>query len=374
MVKTRTKTSNPVKTLQSKLHLTIATGSRAEFGLLRSTIDAAIDDARIGLQLVVMGSHFIAGTHREIKKLGYEVADEIRMQKRGQVGRVADAEALGRGVQGFARHIESVKPDIVLVLGDRIEAFAAAAASAVAGVRLAHVHGGDRAEGVADESMRHAISKLSHIHLAATEESRQRLIKMGEPDDLVFNIGSPAVDGLHDIQPASDAPELILLLHPTGDEDGVEQQRMKMLLDATADLSRLILEPNHDPGRQGIMHAMHEAGIEAIGHLPRACFLSRLKGARAIVGNSSAGLIEAAVLGTPCVNLGSRQAGREKPGNVIDADFNRRSIRAAIKKALKMSRHAINHPYGPGGTGKAIIELLANLELSEVPIHKRNAY
>jgi UDP-hydrolysing UDP-N-acetyl-D-glucosamine 2-epimerase len=222
--------------------------------------------------------------------------------------------------------------------------------------------------------MRHAISKLAHIHLAATEQSRKRLVRMGEPPDLVFNVGSPAVDGLSDIKAAGDGPELIVLLHPTGLEETTEQKQMMQLLKATARHARLVLEPNHDPGRDGIMRAIEQARAESTSHLPRDVFLSMLKGARAIVGNSSAGLIEAAVLRTPCVNLGNRQAGREKPGNVIDSGFGLRQIQQAVKAAIQLEPSHIRHPYGPGGTGRAIASLLAELDLAELPLHKRNSY
>jgi len=355
--------------------IAFVTGSRAEFGLLRSTIDAALADKRVELQLIVAGSHFLAGTRRDIHDAGYEIAAEVRMQKRGHTGRSADALATARGMDGFCQAFSDLTPDVVVVLGDRIEVFAAASAAAISGICVAHIHGGDRAEGVADESLRHAISKLAHLHLPATEQSRQRLVRMGERPDLVFNVGSPAVDGLASIEPASDAPDIMVMLHPVGDAEEVEYERMATLLRVTEKQSRMVFEPNLDPGRQGIIRAIRDAGVTATQHLPRERFLALLKGARAIVGNSSAGLIEAAILSTRCVNVGNRQSGREKPRSVLDCTWAEAALRRAVAASLAPSRgRKPGHPYGPGGTGPAIVELLAGIDLADVPRHKHNTY
>ncbi|MFW6337128.1 MAG: UDP-N-acetylglucosamine 2-epimerase, partial [Phycisphaeraceae bacterium] len=230
--------------------------------------------------------------------------------------------------------------------------------------------------GVADEAMRHAITKLAHLHLPATAQSRRRILRMGEPAQTVHRVGSPAIDALRSVEPAADAPELIVLHHPVGDEDETEGRRMRAILDATAGRSRIVLHPNHDPGRAGIMHALRSADVQSVEHLPRTRFLSLLKGAKAIVGNSSAGLIEAAALRTPCVNLGQRQAGREAPGHVVHCndDADPAAIAAAIDRALQLDPRRLRHPYGRGDTGARVAELLANLPLTDLPLRKRNTY
>lgn len=357
-----------------KRRIAVVTGSRAEFGLLRSTLDALQTDPRVDLRVIVAGAHLATGTWKDVRDAGHHVAARVRMQRKGQSGRLADAAATGRGISGFASAFAELKPAILLVLGDRIEAFAAAAAASIAGLHVAHIHGGDRAEGVADEAMRHAISKLAHLHLAATEGSRRRLIRMGEREDLVFNVGSPAVDGLAAVEPVEPRPGLIVLQHPVGASDAQEARWMKATLAATADRARVVLMPNHDPGRAGIVRAIEALREPIIEHLPRVTFVRLLCSADAIVGNSSAGLIEAAVLGTPCVNIGPRQAGREKPSNVVDCDYGEAPVRTALKRALGRGRRKINHPYGPGGTGAAITELLTTIDLNDVPVRKRNTY
>ena len=371
--------------------IAIVTGTRAEAGLLRPVMQAVESHPGLTLQLVVAGTHLIRGTHRE---LPFTVAAKVAMQraepgseggrsagKVAAVGRVRDAEALGRGVGGFARAFTKLDPDVVVVLGDRIEALAAASAAAVGGWRLAHLHGGDRAEGVADESMRHAISKLAHLHFPATATSRRRLIRMGEDPGVIFNHGSPAADGLRGVVADPGGPELVVMQHPTGGDDDAERRRMAATLSATAGHRRLILLPNYDPGRAGIVAAIQDhitagrtARDQILDHLPRSEFLAQLKAAKAIVGNSSAGLIESAILRTPAVNVGDRQGGRETPATVVSCGDAENQIAAALQQALALDTRRMRHPYGRGDTGPRIAATLARIELEQVPLRKRNRY
>lgn len=353
------------------------TGSRAEYGILESVLDAIDAHAGLELKLLVTGTHLTTGSVKDIARpIAARVAMQQQVQQKGTVpfSRSADVQALARGVAGFGKALGKLVPDVVLVIGDRIEPLAAALAGQVGGVRVAHVHGGDRAEGVADEAMRHAISKLSHLHFAATAQSRRRLVRMGELAGVVFNTGSPAADALRGIEPADDAPELIVMQHPIGAGDEAERRWMDATLKATARYKRLVMSPNHDPGRSGILRAIAEHGLTPVDHVPRRRFLSLLKGAGVLVGNSSAGLIESAVLGTPAVNLGPRQAGRERPGTVIDATYGVASTRRAVRAALSLDTRRLRHPYGDGRAGQRIAELLATIDLDAVPVRKRNAY
>jgi UDP-hydrolysing UDP-N-acetyl-D-glucosamine 2-epimerase len=267
-----------------------------------------------------------------------------------------------------------MQPDVVLVLGDRIEVFAAASAAAIGGFRVAHVHGGDRAEGVADESMRHAVSKLAHLHFAASALSRKRLRRMGEDPRWVFNTGSPAIDALRQVEASPDAPRVIVMQHPIGAAAPDEQRRMTQTLRATRGFDRCVMMPNADPGSDGIVAAIAAANVEAVDHLPRERWLSMLAGCGVLVGNSSAALIEAAALKVPCVNIGPRQGGREKPRSVIDCDYGEQNVRCALDKALKLDLRRMRHPYGDGRAGERIAELLATLPLDSVPLRKHNAY
>lgn len=350
------------------------TGTRAEFGLLLPVMRAIETHPRLRLRTVVTGTHLTAGTWRDVKAAGFTIDAKVFMQTDGAAGRAADVAALGRGVGGFGKVFGQIKPDAVVALGDRIEVLAAASAASVGGFRVAHVHGGDRAEGIADEAIRHAVTKLAHLHLAATAQSRMRLIRMGEAPAAVFNVGSPAVDGLNAVDPADDAPEVVMIQHPIGAPAGQEKRWALATLSATRRFNRLVMAPNHDPGREGIGAALAATKTKAISHLPRARFVSLLRGAKLIVGNSSAGLIEAAALKVPAVNVGPRQAGRQKPANVVDCNYGRVNVARGLCRALRLDLRRLHHPYGNGQAGKKIADLLARIDLATVGIRKRNTY
>lgn len=372
----------------NRKHVCVVTGSRAEFGLLRPVMHAVAEHPLLSLSVVAAGSHLVLPslTFREVRaEFGAHLAEGVPMQVAGRTTRRDDAEALGVGVSRFARVFDRLNPDWVVVLGDRIEAFAAAAAANVGGWMLAHVHGGDRAEGIADEAMRHAISKLAHLHFAATSESGERLVKMGEQPPRVHVVGSPAIDDLAAI-PAMDpdafeglgAPTVVVLMHPVGRDEVSEEVEMAGVLAGLSGERTLALPPNLDPGRNGIVRAIeacipthreaqHRAGAFIGTHMPRPAFVAMLKTLAArggvMVGNSSAGLIEAAALKLPVVNVGTRQHGRERAGNVVDVGTpDAGAVQAGVRVARAIDRSAITHPYGEGLAGERIAELLARAE------------
>ena len=386
--------------MANKRIIAVVTGTRAEFGLLRSVMHSIRSHPRLQLRTVVAGAHWVTGTWRDVRdgsndEPGFQIDAKVTMQRRGQVGRGADVQALARGVAGFGGVFGRMKPDFVVVLGDRVEAFAAASAASVGGFRVAHIHGGDRAEGVADEAMRHAISKLAHLHFPATAMSRRRLVKMGEAKERVINVGSPAIDVLRH-SPTAPAPLtlIIVMQHPVGGSDARERGWMNATLRATwtayehlaMHMPMLVMSPNRDPGSRGIRAAIDAffrayrrrftaiSFAEHIEHLPRAQFLARLSCAGVIVGNSSAGLIEAAGLRVPCVNIGPRQVGREKPANVIDCEYGEASVSRAIEQAFKLDLRRMRHPYGDGRAGERIAKILATVDLNAVSVRKRNVY
>jgi UDP-hydrolysing UDP-N-acetyl-D-glucosamine 2-epimerase len=364
--------------------IAVVTGTRAEFGLLRSVMRAIRNHSSLELQVIATGIHLLPPAMTVDEVAGeFEIAARIPMQKPHECTRNAEASALGHGISGLAGIFAKQRPDIVLVLGDRIEAFAAAAAAAVSGIRVAHMHGGDRAEGLVDESLRHAISKLAHLHLPATETSANRLIAMGEDPQRVHVVGSPAMDEVAVAPPLSDheyeelgSPQIIFLLHPVGDEASIEQERAVHLLEILQRAGRtLALHANHDPGRDGILGAIAESRSPHCAHLPREKFLGLLRRAKVLVGNSSAGLIEAAAIPIWCVNVGRRQSGRERAGNVMDVEnWDYQTIETSLHRPLSESIGRIEHPYGDGHTGQRVAHLLATLPLESLPIRKRNTY
>lgn len=375
-----------------KRRIAIATGSRADFGLLVPVIEACRANPDFITLVIASGAHMLspAETWREVdQRFGLDAT--VNMQQTGVTGRLADAEALGTGTAGFARAFARLKPDWVVVLGDRIEAFAAASAASVGGIALAHLHGGDRAEGVADEAMRHAITKLAHLHLPATVQSAQRIEQMGEPASRIHPVGSPAADGLASIQPLDDesfaelgSPQLIVLHHPAGLDAASEQATVRAITEAVGDRPHLWLDPNADPGTDAVRSAIESLppcpARTRRDHLPRETFVALLKrlagSGGAIIGNSSAGLIEAAILGLPAINLGPRQAGRERPSTVIDIpDPTPQTVADALARAALMDRSTVDHPYGDGRTGSRVAALLASTDPHDPALlRKRNTY
>lgn len=365
----------------SPLRTAIVTGSRAEFGLLAPVIEAIAEHPDLEPLVCCAGSHFLppSETWREVA-VRFPVSAVIPMQQPGETSRVSDAHAFARGCAGFAQTLEDLAPDWLLVLGDRIEPFAAASAASIAGVAVAHIHGGDRAEGVADEAMRHAISKLAHLHLPATDQSAQRLARMGERPEHIITVGSPAAIGIHEAAPLGlpafdelGAPAAVILHHPCALAPETEHAYARAIADSLdPDQPVLWLHPNFDPGRDIIFDVIRDAArilprLTVRDHLPHAIFRSLLASLATrrgvLIGNSSAGLIEAALLRCPAVNVGPRQAGRECPDNVIhaphpDAD----ALRESIRRARNLDTAALTHPYGPGDAHSRIAAALASLD------------
>jgi UDP-hydrolysing UDP-N-acetyl-D-glucosamine 2-epimerase len=385
---------------RSRRRVLAITGSRAEFGLLEPVMRAIIAHPKLELAVAAAGSHLLQPelTVREVKaRFRDHLVDLVPMQNPGHNTRDDDVQALSRGVAKLGRTLAAMQPDWTLVLGDRIEALAGALAASISGRALAHIHGGDRAEGVADEAMRHAISKLAHLHLAATPQSAERLRRMGEPERFVHAVGSPAIDGLDAIPPLDDArfaelgsPGAVVLMHPIGRPAEHEESAATAALEAL--LSRvpgsvLALDPNHDAGREGVLRALDQAAsrepnrVIRRAHLPRERFVGLLKRLHAsalgvLVGNSSAALIEAAALRVPAVDIGSRQSGRERAGNVVTSLFESRDhIASAIDAALRLDRRALTHSYGDGSSGPRIAGLLAATDPHDARmLRKRCAY
>ncbi len=360
----------------------VVTGSRAEFGLLSSTLDALHAHSAIECSLVVAGSHLI-GTEPTIREVEsrYAVDGLVEMQVDSEPrSRGSDGFSLARGVEGFTTLFTRHEPDIVLILGDRIEIFAAASTASLLGIRVAHIHGGDVAVGIADDSMRHATTKLSHLHLAATRLSADRILAMGERPDSVFVVGSPAIDGLDSIPTMDEAawaslgsPEILVQMHPTGQSDDIEHDQALALFESLSDAGRLVvMAPNIDPGSDGIRRAIIKSGLPLIEHLRRTEFIALLRRLRLFVGNSSAGLLECAALGVPVLDIGDRQAGRERGLNVTHVDVvTGPEFDQALNQAIGGSNALVDRRFGSGDTGCNIANLLAEIAFEQIPVRKR---
>lgn len=362
-----------------KLRVCVVTGTRAEFGLLRPVMRAIHQHQSLELAVIAAGSHLIspATTFHEVKQ-HFNIAEVVPMQIAGKTGRAEDVEATARGVARFGRAFVNLRPDWVVVLGDRIEAFAAGIAASIGGFALVHIHGGDRAEGIADESMRHALTKLASIHFPASPASAERIVRMGEDATRVHQVGSPAIDDLASIEVMPDdqynamgSPTVVFLMHPVGQPLEVEEAQASAVLDGLRDERVVALMPNFDPGRDGIVRALANVSatrtnVVIAEHLPREQFVGLLKRMTTVqgvlVGNSSAGLIEAAALRVPVVDIGSRQSGRERVANVVHTPFAQsESVQQSVQRARSLDVSNLAHPYGDGKTGPRIASVLASV-------------
>jgi GDP/UDP-N,N'-diacetylbacillosamine 2-epimerase (hydrolysing) len=373
----------------------VVTGTRAEYGALQSVLSAIAAEPRLELQLVVTGMHLLArfgATIRQIQQDAraaqgrWKIDACIRMQ-RGSDEPLDQAEGLARGVAGIARFLHRARTDIVLVLGDRIEAMAASLAAVTTGRVLAHIHGGDLAPGDFDQSLRRAITRLAHVHFAATRRSAQRIVRSGEKPRYVYVVGAPGLDRLRELIRSCGprqkrSHEALVVYHPTGRPARREQRVMTDILQAVraAGLRRVIIYPNTDRGHRGILRAieLHRRSspadeVEIFASLARDEYLRRLLRADVLVGNSSSGIIEAPVAGTPSVNIGDRQAGREPGGpSIIHAGESPQAILRAIRRAMALRpRRGGPSVYGDGRAGKRIARILAKLPLERVLRDKR---
>lgn len=367
--------------MRRKRRICVVTGTRAEYGLLRSTMAAVRDHPRLELQLAVTGMHLLRRfgmTADDVLRDGWTIDARVQMQK-GDDSAADQALGLSRGVAGLARFFAKSKPDVVVVLGDRVEALAGALAGATTGRLVAHIHGGDIAPGDFDNSIRDAITKLTHVHFAATRTAARRILSLGEDSHRVHVVGAPGLDELLPFVRAARKNRerhryALILQHPCGRSAAVERKTMSAILRAVqaTGLQQTILYPNSDRGHSGILQAIHshhrssrDGSVRVIPSLPREEYLRQLSAADVLVGNSSSGIIEAATAGTPAVNVGDRQAGRERSGrHVFEARESVVSVRAAIRRALR-SRPDPGKPtaYGTGKAGQLIVKNLSTVRL-----------
>jgi UDP-hydrolysing UDP-N-acetyl-D-glucosamine 2-epimerase len=345
---------------------------------MKSTLAAISAHPKLKLQIVATGMHLDKVHGRSVERI--EKIDAIVPWGKG-----SRSEATGLAISGLAKAFKKLKPDIVLVVGDRVEAFAAATAAHLAGIAVAHVHGGDRAQGQVDDALRHAITKLSHIHFPATRKSALRIKQLGEDAWRIHCVGSPGIDGIREAAGPLMAglrrrKFALLVLHPLDAGESVEYQRAKLVLGATlaANVRQIvIIYPNNDPGSRGIIRSWNEmeGDKRLLIHMDvdRATFLGLLRDAAVLVGNSSSGIIEAGSFGTPVVDIGARQMGREKSPGVINVPYQQGRIRAAITAAIQRPR-TVNNLYGGGPTARQIADILGNIKTDDRLLRKIIGY
>ena len=376
--------------------IAVVTGTRAEYGILYPVLKAIENHADLKLSLVVSGmhlSHEFGYTAREIEKDGFAIDARVDMLL-GSDAPGAMATSIGLGIIGMTQTWEQLKPDIILVLGDRVEPLAAAISGAYMNIPVAHVHGGDTSKGGLDESARHAITKFAHIHFPATNTSAQRIMRMGEDEWRVHVVGSPALDGiLNEAFSPSEAlikqlgldlsQQLILLVqHPVTTQVEQAAEQMAETLEAIVEMGypTVLIYPNSDAGGRRMIEVIKQyesySFIKTFVNLPRRDYLGIMKMASVIVGNSSSAVIDAPSFGLPAVNIGIRQEGRERGRNVIDVGHNKQEVIDAVEEALtnkeflKEVRRCEN-PYGDGKASQRITEILNTMEITPQLLQKK---
>jgi GDP/UDP-N,N'-diacetylbacillosamine 2-epimerase (hydrolysing) len=368
-------------------------GTRADFGLMESTLQRIHSTPGLAIQVAVTGTHLSTehgNTLSEVRASGVPVLAEIPIDVLTRTG-ASMALAIADVLRGLVPLLERARPDALLLLGDRGEMLAGAIAALHVGVPSVHVHGGERS-GTVDEPVRHAISKLAGYHFVATEGARERLLKMGEAADRIFVTGAPGLDGLQAhaagtreatlevLRLPAGSRFVLALFHPVVQQAGEAALQTRTVMQALRELGMpvLWLDPNSDAGSRAILDALADAdlppGSRRVQHLPRAVFLAAMRHCTVMAGNSSSGIIEAASFGTPVVNIGTRQFMREHGPNVIDVDVEAAALLLALRAQAGHGPWPCDNPWGDGRAGERIAQLLARLPLDRAVLEKTNSY
>lgn len=366
-------------------------GTRADFGLMRNTLRQLDEDPEIDLEVIVTGMHLMEEFGNSIEEIQEENFNlHIVNQIFNSDSKEDMAIFVGKLVVNLTPLISKIKPDIILLLGDRAEMLAGAIIGSYLQIPIAHIHGGDISSTV-DDVVRHAITKLSNIHLAATDKSANRILQMGEEEKNVFTVGAPGIDSIINISEKMDISKLkekyningdfaIVLQHPVSLEVEHSKNQMKQTLDAVrqSDLQAIVIYPNADAGGsamiEAINHFSNENHCQTYKNIPHDDFIGLLSIASVLIGNSSSGIIESTSFKLPVVNIGSRQEGREKAINVIDVDYDSDEILEAIKKSQtkefkELIKNCTNH-YGDGNAYKNICNVLKSVSLDDELLNK----
>ena len=371
------------------MKVAVFTGTRAEYGLLYWLLKDIQDDPELVLQLLVSGMHLspeFGETYQQIEQDGFFIDEKIEILLSSDSA-VGTAKSMGLGVLGFADALNRLTPDVLVILGDRFEALAAAQTAMILRVPILHLHGGEITEGAYDDAIRHAISKLSYLHGTSTEEYRQRVIQLGEQPERVKNVGAIGLDHLRRAE-FMDVPEIarsldfplnqpyfLVTYHPVTLGEEKPEQSFNALLDALdefKDHQVIITYPNADDGGRRIIPLLEQYAksnpkrVCVIPSLGQKRYLSSVKHAAAVIGNSSSGIIEVPSFNIPTVNIGVRQKGRLAAKSVLSCDANKQSIMASIKSAINREytspNQHIENPYGAGNASEQVITMLKNMQ------------
>ncbi|MBI07069.1 MAG: UDP-N-acetylglucosamine 2-epimerase (hydrolyzing) [Rhodospirillaceae bacterium] len=375
------------------MRICAVTGSRADYGLLQPVMAELRDDGEFDLSVVATGTHLAPEfglTYREIEADGFAIDSRVEIVTPDDTG-IGVAKSMGLALSGLADAFAALKPDFVLLLGDRFEALAAAETALVMGLPLIHFSGGDVTEGSFDDAMRHAITKMASLHFVASADAGRRVRQLGEDAARVHVVGDPGLDALrcmtlmcrdeleNDLGFRFRERNFLITFHPATLDMVPSLDQFAALLEALAeyDVCGLIFtKPNADPEGRALTAALdafvaRQENAVAVASLGHRRYLSVMNEVDVVVGNSSSGLLEAPSLHTPAVNIGDRQGGRLRAASVIDCAPDRRAIGAALNAALELDCKDIENPYGDGYTAARVLCILKEIADPGALLHKK---
>ena len=380
----------------SKQKICFVTGTRAEYGLLKQLMKLTDISSQFEMLLVVTGSHLSpdhGNTITEIESDGFKISHKLSLQL-SNVTEQSVSQATADVINDLGTYFAQTQPDLLVILGDRYEIFGAATAALFLKIPVAHIHGGEITEGAFDDSLRHAISKMSHLHFVSTNEYRDRVTQLGENPNYIFNVGGLGVDAIKktilldrdDLEKQLGIKflkkNLLITIHPTTLEKEHSYQITRNLLIILSDLKDtgfIFTAPNADPNFTEIKSMIQSfitkhSNAYLFDSLGQQKYLSCLAVVDAVVGNSSSGILEAPSFKTPTINIGNRQKGRVQAKSVINCDINEKSISNAIEKGLseEFNRQLahLHNPYGSGGASEAIFNQLCITNFKELIVKK----
>ena len=375
-----------------KRKICVVTGTRAEYGLLRWLMDGINKSTTLDLQIVATGMHLspeFGLTYQEIENDGFKIDRKIEMLVSADSAN-GIVKSMGLGMIGLTDTFTELKPDLIVVLGDRYEIFTAVATAMIFRTPVAHLHGGEATEGLIDESIRHSITKMSHLHFVAAEEYKKRVIQLGEQPDNVFLVGGLGIDNIvklnllerKDFEKSIDfklgIKNLLITFHPVTLEKNTSEKQMNEILMALKELKNthlIFTMPNADTDGRIIFKMIEDfvsnhPYAKSFTSLGQLRYLSCIKHVDGVIGNSSSGLAEVPTFKKGTINIGDRQRGRIKAESVIDCKPTTKSISDAIKKLysleLQQKLKTVKNPYGFGGASDAIVKTLENISLKTI--------
>lgn len=369
----------------------VVTGSRAEYGILRGLMKAIQNDPDLKLQVIATNQHLskLQGeTYKEIEKDGFAINFKVYMADDEALDNAnTTANAISRGISGFADAFDALQPDLLLILGDRYEMLAVASTALIYKIPIAHLHGGEITEGAFDDAIRHAITKMSHLHFTSTEAYRKRVIQLGEQPERVFNVGALGVENVlkNDFMSKEEIEQslnfqitekcFLCTYHPvTLSNMSSETQALNLLnaLDNYKAYHIIFTYSNSDTNSQIIIKRIQEyvdrnqSRCMFIPSLGQRRYFSALKYVKAVIGNSSSGIIEVPSFGIPTLDIGDRQKGRIAADSVIHCGYSTEEIKEGITKVVKYTSKKIANPYYKEGTCETILKVIKTYPLDHL--------